>query len=61
MLACHFYADRRAARDTIFQMTSPPLKDLLEVAVEAAYAGGRRTLAYFNTGVAVRIDKQGWS
>jgi histidinol-phosphatase len=27
--------------------------DLLSVATEAAYLGGRRTLAYFNTGVAV--------
>jgi len=30
-------------------MNDPSLKDLLSVAVEAAYAGGRRTLAYFNT------------
>jgi histidinol phosphatase-like enzyme (inositol monophosphatase family) len=31
----------------------PRLRDLLEVAVEAARAGGQRTLAYFNTGTAV--------
>ncbi|MGD0090926.1 MAG: inositol monophosphatase family protein [Planctomycetota bacterium] len=31
----------------------PPLKDLLNVACEAAYLAGRRTLAYFNTGVSV--------
>lgn len=34
-------------------MNVPSLKDLLDAAVEAAYLGGRRTLAYFNTGVAV--------
>jgi histidinol-phosphatase len=32
---------------------SPSLNDLLSVAVDAAYLGGRRTLAYFNTGVPV--------
>jgi histidinol-phosphatase len=31
----------------------PSLAELLEVAVEAAYRAGRRTLAYFNTGVSV--------
>lgn len=31
----------------------PELRELLDVAVEAAYLGGRRTLAYFNAGVAV--------
>jgi histidinol-phosphatase len=31
----------------------PSLSDLLAVAIEAAYLGGRRTLAYFNAGVAV--------
>jgi myo-inositol-1(or 4)-monophosphatase len=31
----------------------PSLNDLLSVATDAAYAAGRRTLAYFNTGVAV--------
>ena len=36
-------------------MNSPSLKDLLDVAVEAAYAGGRRTLDYFNTNVEVEI------
>jgi histidinol-phosphatase len=33
----------------------PSLSELLAVATEAAYLGGRRTLAYFNTGVAVEI------
>ena len=32
---------------------SPSLSDLLAVATDAAYAGGRRTLAYFNTNVEV--------
>jgi len=31
----------------------PALKDLLAVAVDAAYAAGRRTLAYFNTRLAI--------
>src|SRR5437763_4968448 len=34
-------------------MPPPSLSDLLSVATEAAYFAGRRTLAYFNTGVAV--------
>ena len=34
-------------------MTQPGLNDLLNVAIDAAYAAGRRTLAYFNTRVAV--------
>ena len=34
-------------------MADTNLNDLLAVAMEAAYVGGRRTLAYFNTGVAV--------
>jgi len=34
-------------------MSEPSLQDLLNVATEAAYLAGRRTLAYFNTGVAV--------
>src|SRR5262245_13411787 len=34
-------------------MHSPSLRDLLDLAIEAAHAGGKRTLAYFNTGVAV--------
>ncbi|HEX2971595.1 MAG TPA: inositol monophosphatase family protein [Tepidisphaeraceae bacterium] len=34
-------------------MSEPKLSELLAVAMEAAYLGGRRTLAYFNTGVAV--------
>jgi histidinol phosphatase-like enzyme (inositol monophosphatase family) len=36
-------------------MAQPSLSDLLSVATEAAYLGGRWTLAYFNTGVAVEI------
>jgi histidinol-phosphatase len=35
--------------------TQPSLAELLSVAAEAAYLGGRRTLAYFNTGVAVEV------
>lgn len=31
----------------------PDLRELMEVAVDAAYLAGKRTLAYFNTGVAV--------
>ncbi|HEV2294306.1 MAG TPA: histidinol-phosphatase [Tepidisphaeraceae bacterium] len=34
-------------------MPPPSLADLLAVATEAAYLGGRRTLAYFNTNIAV--------
>lgn len=34
-------------------MAGTNLNDLLSVAIEAAYLGGRRTLSYFNTGVAV--------
>jgi histidinol-phosphatase len=34
-------------------MNSPSLKDLLAVATEAAYLGGRRTLAYFNSALVV--------
>jgi histidinol phosphatase-like enzyme (inositol monophosphatase family) len=36
-------------------MPEPTLSDLLNVAVDAAYAAGRRTLAYFNTRVAVDL------
>ena len=36
-------------------MSEPSLKELLSVATEAAYLGGRRTLAYFCTGVPVEI------
>jgi histidinol-phosphatase len=36
-------------------MPPPSLADLLAIATEAAYLAGRRTLAYFNTGVAVEI------
>ncbi len=34
-------------------VAEPRLRDLLDVAMAAAWAGGRRTLAYFNAGVAV--------
>jgi histidinol phosphatase-like enzyme (inositol monophosphatase family) len=34
-------------------MTDPTLRELLNIAMEAAYRAGKRTLAYFNTGVAV--------
>lgn len=34
-------------------MGYPSLKELLHVACDAAYLGGRRTLAYFNAGVSV--------
>ena len=34
-------------------MSEPDLRDLLDVAVEAALAGGKCTLRYFNAGVAV--------
>lgn len=33
-------------------MTVPPVRDLLEVAVDVAWTAGRRTLAYFGTGTA---------
>jgi histidinol phosphatase-like enzyme (inositol monophosphatase family) len=33
--------------------SDPSLRELLTVAMDAAYLAGRRTLAYFNTGVAV--------
>ena len=36
-------------------MPEPSLKDLLAVAADAAYLGGRRTLSYFNCNVAVEI------
>jgi histidinol-phosphatase len=34
-------------------MSAPSFEHLLDVAIDAAYLGGRRTLAYFNTRVAV--------
>ena len=34
-------------------MSDPSLRDLLHVAIDAAHDAGRRTLAYFNTRVAV--------
>ena len=34
-------------------MANPTLRDLLDVAMDAAYLAGRHTLAHFNTGVAV--------
>lgn len=33
-------------------MSTPPLRDLLDAAVDVAWAAGRRTLAYFRTGTA---------
>ena len=36
-------------------MPTPALKDLLHVAIDAAYLAGRRSLAYFNTPIAVDI------
>lgn len=38
-------------------MKSENVKDLLDVAVNAAYLAGRRTLAYFNAGVEVEIKQ----
>jgi histidinol-phosphatase len=37
----------------VVSMIMPKLEQLLNVAMDAAYAGGKRTLAYFNTGVSV--------
>jgi len=36
-------------------MAEPALRDLLDVAMEAAYLAGRRTLAYYNAGVRAEI------
>ena len=44
------------ARTVVIERRSrmpPSLKDLLDVATNAAYVAGRRTLAYFNAEVAV--------
>jgi histidinol-phosphatase len=40
-------------------MKLPSIQDLLDVAVEAAYLGGRRTLAYFNAGVEAMLKNDG--
>ena len=40
-------------------MGEPRLRDLLDLAIEVAHAGGQRTLAYFNTGVAVEWKADG--
>jgi histidinol-phosphatase len=40
-------------------MPDPSLRDLLDVAIEAARAGGRRTLSYFNAGTAVEWKQDG--
>jgi histidinol phosphatase-like enzyme (inositol monophosphatase family) len=40
-------------------MADPSLRDLLDVAIEAARAGGRRTLPYFNVGTAVEWKQDG--
>ncbi len=37
-------------------MSSLSLENLLRVATEAAYLGGKRTLAYFNTGTALNVE-----
>jgi histidinol-phosphatase len=36
-------------------VTDPSLKHLLDIAAEAAYVAGRKTLAHFNTGVEIEI------
>jgi histidinol-phosphatase len=36
-------------------MSVPSLEDLRSVAIEAAYLGGRRSLAYFNAGIEVEL------
>src|SRR2546430_197568 len=36
-------------------MPDPSLNDLLSVAIDVAYAAGKRTLAYFNTRIAVEL------
>ena len=38
-------------------MSAPSVKELLDVAIDAAYLAGRRTLAYFNTGIEVETKK----
>lgn len=38
-------------------MAHPSLSDLLDLAAEAAYMAGRRTLCYFNSGVAVEFKR----
>lgn len=40
-------------------MSAPRLQEILEVALEAAQAGGARTLAYFNAGTAVEWKGDG--
>ena len=40
-------------------MSEPSLRELLDVAVEAARAGGTRTLRYFNAGTAVEWKQDG--
>lgn len=45
--------DHGHAGSYLLGVTEPRLRDLLEVAMTAAWVGGRRTLAYFNAGVAV--------
>ena len=40
-------------------MSEPSLRDLLDVAIEAARAGGRSTLRYFNAGTAVEWKQDG--
>ncbi|MEO6435760.1 MAG: histidinol-phosphatase [Tepidisphaeraceae bacterium] len=40
-------------------MSSLSLENLLRVATEAAYLGGKRTLAYFNTGASLNVEHKG--
>jgi 3'(2'), 5'-bisphosphate nucleotidase len=40
-------------------VSEPSLRELLDVAVEAARAGGTRTLRYFNAGTAVEWKQDG--
>src|SRR5439155_5172240 len=50
----------RAARDARRRlMPEPSLRRLLDVAIDVAWAGGRRTLAHFNTGLAVDRKRDG--
>jgi histidinol phosphatase-like enzyme (inositol monophosphatase family) len=47
------YARLQSSRKDSSLPATPSLKELLAVATDAAYLAGRRTLAYFNTGVEV--------
>jgi histidinol-phosphatase len=43
------------SKERVQDMSEPSPRELLDVAIEAAWAAGRRTLAYFNTGAAVEF------